>query len=160
MKDPSLGTDAEAVIRQYAGMVYRLAFARSGRKEDADEIFQEVFLRYVKKRPDFESEAHCRAWLIRVTINCAKKLWQSPWRRRTVPLEEEPAFESQETVGLYWELKRLPPKYRQVIHLYYYEDLTAEEIGRLLHRKSSTVRTQLTRPRALLRDFIKEEENV
>ena len=61
MKDPSLGTDAEAVIRQYAGMVYRLAFARSGRKEDADEIFQEVFLRYVKKRPDFESEAHCRA---------------------------------------------------------------------------------------------------
>lgn len=161
MKESSLrAEDAEAVIRQYAGMVYRLAFARSGRKEDADEIFQEVFLRYVKKRPDFESDAHCRAWLIRVTINCAKKLWQSPWRRRTVPLEEEPVFESREAASLYWELQKLPPHYRQVIHLYYYEDLTAEEIGRLLRRKSSTVRTQLTRARAMLRQFMKEEDYV
>lgn len=161
MKDPSLcAADAEAVIRKYAGMVYRLAFARSGTREDADEIFQEVFLRYVKKQPVFENEIHCRAWLIRVTVNCAKRLWQNPWRRHTVPLEEEMVFESRETAGLYWELQKLPPKYRQVIHLYYYEDLTAEQIGHLLRRKSSTVRTQLTRARALLRQFMKEEDNV
>lgn len=161
MQDPLLrAEDAEAVIRQYAGMVYRLAFARSGTREDADEIFQEVFLRYVKKQPAFENETHRRAWLIRVTVNCAKKLRQNPWRRRTVPLEEETVFESREAAGLYWELQKLPPKYRQVIHLYYYEDLTAEEIGRLLRRKSSTVRTQLTRARALLRQYIKEEDDV
>ena len=74
---------AEEMVRRYGKMVYRLAFARSGRREDADEIFQEVFLRYVKKCPAFERENHCRAWFIRVTVNCANKLWANPWRRRT-----------------------------------------------------------------------------
>lgn len=151
---------AEEMVRRYGKMVYRLAFARSGRREDADEIFQEVFLRYVKKCPVFESENHCRAWFIRVTVNCANKLWANPWRRRTVPLGEEMAFEDPAVSGLYWELQRLPPNYRQVIHLYYYENFTTEEIGRLLRRKSSTVRTQLTRARAMLRDFMEEEDHV
>lgn len=76
----------EHVIRYYSDMVYRLAFARSGNAYDADEIFQEVFLRYVKKQPVFREEVHRKAWLIRVTINCAKKLHMSAWRRKTEPL--------------------------------------------------------------------------
>ena len=50
-------------------------------------------------------------------------------------------------------------KYRQVIHLYYYEDLKAEQIGKILNRKPATIRTQLTRARAMLRDFMKEEDD-
>lgn len=56
--------------------------------------------------------------------------------------------------------KKLPAKYRQVIHLYYYEDLKAEQIGKILNRKPATIRTQLTRARAMLRDFMKEEDDV
>lgn len=66
MKEQSLyvGDSVENVIQFYSGMVYRLAFARTGTKYDADEIFQEVFLRYIKKRPKFNDEEHRKAWLI------------------------------------------------------------------------------------------------
>lgn len=78
---------------------------RSGTKDDADEIFQEVFFRYLKNQPVFESEEHCKAWLIRVTINCSRKLWSSAWRRRVLLVEEDLAFESKETADLYHELQ-------------------------------------------------------
>ncbi len=110
-----------------------------------------MFFRYLKNQPVFESEEHCKAWLIRVTINCSRKLWSSAWRRRALLVEEDLAFESKETADLYHELQKLPAKYRQVIHLYYYEDLKAEQIGKILNRKPATIRTQLTRARAMLR---------
>lgn len=64
----------ESVIRQYSGLVYRLAYARAGSRQDADEIYQEVFLRYLKKHPNLENETHAKAWFIRVTVNCANSL--------------------------------------------------------------------------------------
>lgn len=64
----------ESIIGHYSQMVYRLAFARVGNKYDADEVFQEVFLRYVRKNPKFNDEEHRKAWLIKVTVNCSKTL--------------------------------------------------------------------------------------
>ena len=61
----------ESVVNKYADMVYRLAFAQVRSKSDADDIFQEVFLRYVRSKPVFENEEHRKAWLIRVTVNCS-----------------------------------------------------------------------------------------
>lgn len=160
MEQPPLRLEdgPEKVILFYSQLVYRLAFARTGTRYDADEIFQEVFLRYIKKQPVFRDEEHRKAWLIRVTINCAKKLWNSPWKKHTAPLDDTLAFETKEDFALYHELQRLPPKYREVIHLFYYEDLSLEEISKLLNRKNATVRTQLTRARALLRAVLKEDE--
>ncbi len=162
MKPQSLRTDdcAEKIIRFYSDMVYRLAFARTGTKYDADEVYQEVFLRYIKKQHIFEDEEYRKAWLIRVTINCSKKLWNSAWKRKIVPLEETIPFETKEDIDLYNELQQLPPKYREVIHLFYYEDMSLEEISKALNRKNSTVRTQLTRARALLKNLLKEDYDV
>lgn len=162
LKPQSLRTDdcAENVIKFYADMVYRLSFARTGTKCDADEVFQEVFMRYIKKQPVFENEEHRKAWLIRVTINCSNKLWSSAWRRKTEPLPETIAFETKEDTDLNSELRKLPKKYREVIHLFYYEDMSLEEISLVLNRKNSTVRTQLTRARALLRNTLKEDSDV
>ena len=75
-------------VRRYSDMVYRLAFARTGNTADAEDVYQEVFLRYLRSDPQFTSEEHRKAWLLRVTINCAKKLHAAPWRRRTEPLSE------------------------------------------------------------------------
>jgi RNA polymerase sigma-70 factor (ECF subfamily) len=162
LKTQSLRPDdcAEKVIKFYADMVYRLAFARTGTKYDADEVFQEVFIRYIKKQPIFENEEHRKAWLIRVTINCSQKLWNSIWRRKIVPWAETIPFEAKEDIDLYNELRQLPPKYREVIHLFYYEDMSLEEISQALNRKNSTVRTQLTRARALLKHMLKEDCDV
>lgn len=160
-RQPLLGDDCtDHVIRFYSNMVYRLAFARTGSKNDADDVFQEVFLRYVKKRPLFQTEEHRKAWLIRVTINCSKNFWRSWWKRKVEYLEEAPCFETREDADLHHELQQLAPKYREVIHLFYYEDLSIEEIGKALNRKKSTVRTQLTRARAMLRSILEEDCDV
>lgn len=162
MDQQSLRTDdcAERVIRYYADMVYRLAFARTGKRHDADDIFQEVFLRYVKKKRVFKNEEHRKAWLIRVTINCSNNFWSSLWGRNTRELRDDMVFETKENVDLFNELKQLPPKYREVIHLFYYENMSVEEISVALNRKNSTVRTQLTRGRTILKNFMKEEDYV
>lgn len=162
MKQQSLCMDdcTEKVIRYYSDMVYRFAFARTGTKHDTDDIFQEVFLRYVKKNPVFVDEEHRKAWFIRVTINCSNSFWSSLWNKKTQELNDEILFETKESINLYSELQQLPPKYREVIHLFYYENMSLEEISIVLNRKNSTVRTQLTRARAMLKSFMKEEDYV
>lgn len=162
MKQQSLRTDdcTEKVIRYYSDMVYRLAFARTGTKHDADDVFQEVFLRYVKKHPVFVEEEHRKAWLIRVTINCSNNFWSSLWNKKTQELNDEILFETKENINLYSELQQLPSQYREVIHLFYYENMSLEEISIALNRKNSTVRTQLTRARAMLKKFMKEDDYV
>lgn len=151
--------EGESVVRRYVPMVYRLALAQVRGRCDAEDIFQEVFLRYFRSAPVFSEEEHRRAWLIRVTVNCAKKFWTSAWMRRTVPLEEaEGLFQETEDTLLWEQLQLLPGKYRAVLHLFYYEQLSVGEIGKLLGEKPATVRTQLTRARRLLRKQLKEEE--
>ena len=165
MKQEPLRTNGclEDVIKVYSNMVYKLAFSQTRDKNTADDIYQEVFLRYIKKEPKFETEEHRKAWLIRVTINCCKKLWGSSWIKRTVALDENTMlemFETKEENYLHCELIKLPMKYRAVIHLFYYEDLSVENISKVLNRKPSTVRTQLTRARYKLKELLKEDYHV
>ena len=151
--------DTEAAVRLYGDAVYRLAYALLRSRHDADDVFQEVFLRYHRAAPDFDSAAHQKAWLLRVTANCAKTALLSPWRRRNVPLEDVYTWEAPEESAVDSALASLPAKYRSVIHLYYYEGYSTEEIGRVLGRRPATVRSQLTRARRQLADILKEEES-
>lgn len=152
--------DIEEVVKYYSKMVYRLAFARVGNSFDADEIYQEVFFRLVRKKPKFKAEEHRKAWLIKVTINCSKKFLGSTWNKRTTMLNDTIPFYDEEKIELYEELQKLSSDARTLIHLYYYENMKNAEIARLLGRKESTVRTQLTRARQQLRKFMKEEDYV
>lgn len=147
----------EMLVRTYSNMIYKLAFSHVQNKSDADDIFQEVFLRYFKKTPQFENEEHKKAWLIRVTINCCKKHWSSWWYKKTIPLDAEISFTLPEENGLFEALENLSPKYRAVVHLFYYEGYPIEQISKILKTKQSTVRTQLTRARAQLRLIMKGE---
>lgn len=162
MEQKSLHMDScsESVVKAYSDMVYRLAFSQTRDRSTADDIYQEVFFRYIKKDPEFETEEHRKAWFIRVTINCCKKLWASSWIKKTVALDENIAFESKEENYLHHELRKLPMKYRAVVHLFYYEDLSIETISKTLNRKPSTIRTQLTRARYKLKEILKEDYDV
>lgn len=156
--DPTQGRDSpEAVIRRYSDMVYRLAFARTGNRSDAEDLYQEVFLRYLTKAPAFTSEDHRKAWLLRVAVNCANRFHTAPWRRRTEPLSEALSVPAPEGEDLWEELRRLPERDRTVLHLYYYEDMTTEEIAQMLDRNPATVRSQLLRARAKLKKLLVEE---
>ena len=150
---------AEAVAR-YGSAVYRLAYAMTRSRSDADDVFQEVFLRYLRAAPAFREEEHRKAWLLRVTVNCCKKLHGSFWRRHTVALSETLPAQNPEEGELLGLLEGLPPKYRAVLHLYYYEGYATEEIAAILGRSPGTVRSQLSRGRALLRDAWKGAEEL
>ena len=155
MRDMS-EAEFDAALAQYGDTVYRLAFAYARSKADADDIFQEVFLRYYRRAPAFESEEHRKAWLLRVTINRAKSCLSKMLHEPQETADAAP-FSAPESLELHEALLRLAPKYRTVIHLFSYEGYTAEEIGALLHRKPSTVRTQLTRARSRLADLLRDE---
>jgi len=147
--------DIERVLQQYANLVYRIAFSQTQNKNDADDVFQEVFLQYIKRNSAFDSDEHEKAWLIRVTINFCKKLWHSAWFRHTVGFDQEMVFEMPEENDISHALSQLPPIYCSVIHLFYYEDMSIAQVSEVLGMKESTVRTRLTRARELLRTKLK-----
>lgn len=154
-------------IDLYTDMLYKIAYLQLKNSYDAQDIVQETFYQYIKYNKDFESAEHEKAWLIRVTLNACKKFWRSAWFRHTEAMPKlEPFSENrleQETVEkesrkeLLQHVWNLPAKYREVIHLFYYEELSVKEISTLTGRKESTVTSQLTRGRELLRKNLKEE---
>ncbi|MGO5096604.1 RNA polymerase sigma factor [Agathobaculum sp. LCP25S3_E8] len=149
----------EQLIHDYGNTVYRLAYAQTRSQHDADDIFQEVFLRVTQHWPVFDSEDHEKAWILRVTLNCLKSHWRAAWRRHDVPLDERIPFPAPEERALDDALRRISPKYRAAVHLFYYEGYSAEEIARMTGEKPSAIRTRLTRARAQLRDLLKGESD-
>lgn len=139
------------IIEKYSNMVYRLAIARTKNKEDAEDVFQDVFLKLSKKLPEFQNETHEKAWLIRVTINLTNNLFQSAYYKKNVPLEEELKFEDKEVSDVYFQVLNLPMKYRTIIHLFYYEGFSIKEIAGVLHTNENTIKTRLSRAREQLK---------
>ena len=146
--------EAARAIERYGDMVRRLCLVHLKNPADTEDIFQNVFLKYVLSPVVFESPEHEKAWLIRVTLNACKDLVKSFFRSRTVPLEElldQPAPLSEEHREVLEAVLALPQKYRDAVYLHYYEGYTAAEIGKLLGKNTNTVYTLLTRAREQLR---------
>ena len=144
-------TPAE-LARAYAPAIYRLAYARTGSRADAEDIMQEVFVRLLRARPEFRDEEHAKAWLLRVGARCAADVLRAPWRRREGPLDDGlPAPEP---------VLALPAQYRMAVHLYYYEELSVAEIAAVLGKSEGAVKSRLFRARALLRRYLKEDGDV
>ena len=121
--------DMEDVVRRYADTVYRLAVLNTNNKVEADDVFQEVFLKLLRYRESITSEEHLKAWLIRVTINQCRSLMSTAWNKRKVSMEamgtesfEEPvAPETEDYSDVTEAVMELPDNYREPIHLFYYE---------------------------------------
>ncbi len=168
--------DTEALqlkINLYSDMLYKIAFLQLRNNQDAEDVVQETFYQFIKTNKVFESTEHEKAWLIKVTLNGCRKVWRSAWYRHTdVMPEKESALNSGENSESLMErdaLQReqnkevleavmgLPRKYREVIHLFYFQEMSIKEICFVTERKESTVTSQLTRGRELLRKNLKEE---
>ena len=141
---------AAEAFKKHSDMVYRLAVARVKNKYDADDILQEVFLRFIKAKDKVGNEEHLKALLIRITINCSKSMLTSSWFKRTEPLSESFSV-SDEYSDTLDSVMRLPQKYRTVIHLHYYMGYSVDEIADILKSKPSTVKSQLHRARQKLK---------
>lgn len=149
-------------IALYADMIRRICFMRLKNYADTEDIFQDVFLKYILHDRGFENEAHEKAWFIRVAINACKDSLKSFFRTKVVSLEEmssDPIFLDQEKSDLWRLVWNLPRKYRDVIYLFYYEGYSAVEIAEILEKSENTIYTWLSRARMQLRAQI-EGENV
>ncbi len=146
----------EAVLR-FGNLVWRLALARMANVADAEDVYQEVFLRYFRHEDEFESDEHRRAWLIRCTVNRAKSALLSLHRRRILPLETAVEIGVEpENREVYTAVLALPPKYRTVIHLHYFEGMTVAEIADTLGCAEGTVKAQLHRARTQLKEALRD----
>lgn len=153
-KDETAEFSKETIIQKYFDMIYRLALMRAKDREIAEDVCQDVFLRYIKTDKVFQSEEHIKAWLIRVCINCTKSVFMSSWFKKTAPLSGDLVFSSPEYSDLHDKVMKLPPKYATVIHLFYYEDMSVADIANLLKQKESTVKSHLFRGRNQLKELL------
>lgn len=152
-----INQQAEQFFHHYGNHILRLAYSYLHNLSDAEEILQETLIRYLDKAPVFEHAEHEKAWLCHVASNLSKNRLKYNSIRSTDELQEELVAEEREDLSFVWEaVKNLPDKYREVIHLYYYEGYPTAEIARILKRNESTVRSDLRRGRKRLKEQLKE----
>ena len=150
----------EDIVRRYQKQLFVVACHYLQNRQDAEDAVQEVFLRLLTLEKAFEGDEHLKHWLLRTTINRCKSQLRTPWRRRIAPLDAAEALVSapqDRDRELREAVLALPQKYREVVILYYYADYSCAEIAELLHRRTTTVQTQLQRARGLLRESLKED---
>lgn len=147
--------DLNRVMEAYADMVRRICFVHLKNRHDTEDIFQNVYLKYLVHERVFESDEHEKAWFARVTINACTDHLRYLSRRKWVPLEvikEEGKVIEGASAEVLETVLQLPEKYRNVIYLYYYEEYSAVEIAEILGRKENTVYSWLMRAKKLLRE--------
>lgn len=148
---------AELLLDRYGNSILRLAYSYLHNLSDAEEVLQDTLLRYLQAAPRLESEAHEKAWLLRVAANLSKNRIAYNRVRDADELRDTLAAEQREDLSFVWEaVKALPEKYRAVIHLFYCEGYSTAEIAVALGAREATVRSRLSRGRERLRAVLKE----
>lgn len=151
----------EVLMGNYRDMIIRIAIANVRNKEDAEDILQEVAVRYLKNLPEFQNQEHEKAWFIRTTINLCYDFVKTAWNRKTTGLDLEVCADK--FVGLLKlpfiedddetleKVLELPLIYRNPIYLFYYEDYSIKEIADIIGENENTVKTRLRRGRDKLK---------
>lgn len=149
--------DIESTVNQYSALIYKIAFSYTKSSSAAEDILQDVLIAYITSPNEYSDSEHKKAWLIRVTVNECRKYF----RRLKYQLlyEKIPAIadaDSANNSDVTFAVMELPAKYRIVIHLYYYEQLSVHEISTVLKLKENTVMSLLHRARKKLKKIMEE----
>lgn len=150
----------EQIVRQHSDLVYRLALLHTKHREDAEDVFQNVFVKLIRYQERIQSEEHLKYWLIRVTLNECKSMHTQAARKHEVTVEEMPEQSvvdelPQESI-VYQTVAALPEKYRTVLHLFYYEELSIKEISVIQKKREGTIKSLLSRGRHMLEQLLAE----
>ena len=146
------------VMDRHGNRILRLAYSYVHNMQDAEEILQDTLIKLLDSAPDFESEEHEKAWLIRVAANLSKNRIEYNKLRDTDELNDELVAEQRDDLTFVWEaVKELPDHYREVIHLFYEEGYQTDAIAEILGETGANIRTRLKRARAKLKEILKEE---
>lgn len=158
MRQAETNDRAEMILTRFGDSILRYAYTYLHNMSDAEEVLQDTLVQFLKTAPEFESENHEKAWLLRVAANLSKNRIRYNKLRETDELNEELVAEEREDLSFVWEaVKSLPVKYREVIHLFYHEGYQTAQIAKVLGRNESTVRSDLRRGREKLKEVLKGE---
>jgi RNA polymerase sigma-70 factor (ECF subfamily) len=159
----------EYLVQRFGKKILKLAYYHLRDRQQAEDIVQEVFCRVYQNLDSFRQESSYYTWIYRITVNLCKDYLRSAYYRRIIPWSdfryldnlrksEERMFEAVEGGDVFRKVMDLPLKYRTVTALYYFEEMTTQEISQVLNIKENAVRTRLTRARKILRDLLMRGE--
>ena len=153
------GMEFEQVVRQYADTVYAVCMMRLNHTADAEDCFQDTFLKLYTDPPELRDTEHLKAWLLRVAINRCKNCIRDHHRTASLgAAAETPSFSSDDACDISWALMRMEPKYREILYLYYVERYKVAEIAEILGMNPNTVKTALSRGRKKLKKIYGGDE--
>ena len=151
----------ETAYTNYADAMYRIALSHMTRREDAEDVVHDVFIKYMQASPSFADDDHERAWLIRVTVNRCRDLLRRRTIRRYVGFDEIEEIPAEEETyggqGVVSMISTLPEKYRSVMVLHYLEGYSVEECANILGLSASGIKMRLSRGREMLKKTIEKE---
>lgn len=140
---------------KYAKQMYGICFLYLKNKADAEEAVSEAFTRLMGRTPQFENENHAKAFLTRVCINICKDVLKSGWRKHVVQSEDILVYmTTKEEKSIMEDVFTLPPKYRIILYMHYYQGYTTQEIADMLHMRQSSVLSRLSRGRKKLKEIL------
>ncbi len=152
----------EEIVRTYSDMIFGVAMRYVRNTTDAEDVWSEVFFRYYRRVREFQSEEHRKAWLLRVTINCAKEFLMGRQFHEelnedmfgSVTLTGTSEAPLEDIMAVREALKKLSEDHREVIELFYFSQLSIPEIAQMLQRPVGTVKSQLSRAREKLKELL------
>lgn len=146
------------IYNLYKNNLLRLAYSYTRDKQIAEDITQNVFIKFYNSKKVFINDNHIKNWLIRVTINECKDYNSSFWEKNVYFLSgQEQIGNKNNDLKIKNVVLGLPTKYSVIIYLYYYEGYKIKEIAKILKMNESTIKTNLSRARQKLKEILKEE---
>ena len=148
--------DFQQIVEAYTPSLYWLAYSYCLNRADAEDVVQEVFMKYLQHQPQCAGPGQLRAWLMTATANKCKDLLNSGWRRKTLPLEDVHAHldHLDEVLEVQAAMEKLPPGLRGAVHLYYFEGLPVKQIAQILHLSETAVHSRLHQARKQLKTLL------
>jgi len=154
------------LVEEYGNDVLRIATVILKSKELAEDVFQETFLRVVRSYSGYRRESSEKTWIISIAVNICRDYMRSAWKKRVVVTDDFLSYSSDdvdteeilekrsERQALINAILKLPDKYREIIHLYYYQEMGINDIAKVLKIPGGTVKSRLFKARELLHDMI------
>lgn len=148
------GLTYEDVVRKYAQTVASVCIMRLQNHADAEDCFQNTFVKLLTKSPTFNDEEHLKSWLIQVAIHECYSFLRKNYRDLSLcELSVEPSFESEDEMDISWALMKVKQDYREILYLHYCEKYKINEIASILGKKPNTVKVMLKRGREMLKSI-------
>lgn len=162
-----ISKEKEFKIAYYYQALYKFALFKLKSRDQALDVTQEVFCRYIECDEIFESEQHEKNWLFFTASNICNSYWRSGWYKHVflddskfeIELQENQLsdyIEKEDAILIRKSVMKLSYKDRELIHLFYYESMSIKEISYVTGRKESTIQTQLSRAREKLKKKLEE----